>query len=163
MTGLFLEHRLRSPCDTCLRLALHYPQRRLPMMDVRQHGRPVGDFGAVDCVLKRVAASMFERGLGLSRDPFECWIRHRKPDVRLAEIRKSNDMGRIARRHHNGQRICHVRYRRCLQKPVSICFCTAFSPARYTSAGTVKVMFPTVTVPPLSICFTSRPGGMVYQ
>jgi hypothetical protein len=115
MTGLFLEHRLGLPCDTCLRLALHDPQRRLPVMDVRQHGRPVGDFGAVDFVLQRVAARTFERRLDLPCDPFECGIRHRQPDVRFAEIRESRDMSGIARRHHDGQRVCHVRHRRRLQ------------------------------------------------
>ena len=43
MAGLFLEHRFRLPCDACLRLALHDPQWRLPVMDVRQHGRTIGD------------------------------------------------------------------------------------------------------------------------
>ena len=111
--GLLLEHRLRLPGDAGIGQALHQEQRRLTMMDVRQHGASVGDLGLVHRRRQRIPARLLQGGIDLARNPLECRIRHRQANARLAEIGKRDDMRRIVPRDHDRQRVGDIRHRGC--------------------------------------------------
>ena len=112
MSDLFLKHRLGSPGDARLGPALHEPQRRLPVMDAGEPRRPVAHLRAVNRLHQRGAAGLLERGADLARHALELGIRHGETDAGLAEIGESGDVRGIIPRHHDGQRVGHVRHRR---------------------------------------------------
>src|ERR1700678_1353642 len=78
MSHLLLEYRLRLPDDARVGAALHDPQGRLSVMNVRQHRAAVLHLGLIDLRAQLRSAGFAERLLDLLRNALEFRIRHRQ-------------------------------------------------------------------------------------
>src|SRR6202041_2075572 len=71
VANLLLEDRFRLPGHAGVDLVLHEKQRCLPVVNTRQHGAALGDFGLVDRLGQRLATSLAEGRLDLLSDTLE--------------------------------------------------------------------------------------------
>src|SRR5260370_22023161 len=73
---VFLELHLRSPDHPRVRLTFHNPHRRLPMLNLRQHARPILHFVLIHRLIQILSAALSQCLLNLVRHTFPLRIRH---------------------------------------------------------------------------------------